>query len=41
MWPQQPTAIFPCRYSEVAATVCRLVANASTVLAAIKAGART
>jgi hypothetical protein len=38
MWPQQPTAISPSHYSELAATVCRLVANASTELAAIKAG---
>jgi hypothetical protein len=40
MWPQRPTAISPCHYSELAATVCRLVANASTELAAIKAGRR-
>jgi hypothetical protein len=37
MWPQRPTAVSPRRYSELAATVCRLVANASTELAAIKA----
>jgi hypothetical protein len=41
MWPQRPTAISPRHYSELAATVCRLVANASTELAAIKAGRRT
>jgi hypothetical protein len=41
MWPQRPTAVSPRHYSEVAATVCRLVANASTELAAIKAGRRT
>jgi hypothetical protein len=38
MWPQRPTAVSPRHYSELAATVCRLVANASTELAAIKAG---
>jgi hypothetical protein len=41
MWPLRPTAVSPRHYSEVAATVCRLVANASTELAAIKAGRRT
>jgi len=41
MWPQRPTAVSPRHYSELAATVCRLVANASTELAAIKAGRRT
>jgi hypothetical protein len=41
MWPQQPTAVSPRHYSDLAATVCRLVANASTELAAIKAGRRT
>jgi hypothetical protein len=40
MWPQPPTAVSPCHYSELAATVCRLVANASTELAGIKAGRR-
>jgi hypothetical protein len=40
MWPQPPTVVSPSHYSEVAATVCRLVANASTELAAIKAGRR-
>jgi hypothetical protein len=40
MWPQQPTAVSPRHYSDLAATVCRLVANASTELAAIKAGKR-
>jgi hypothetical protein len=40
MWPQRPTPISPRHYSELAATVCRLVANASTELAAIKAGRR-
>ena len=40
MWPQRSTAVFPSHYSELAATVCRLVANASTELAAIKAGKR-
>jgi hypothetical protein len=40
MWPQQPTAVSPRHYSDLAATVCRLVANASTELAAIKAGRR-
>jgi hypothetical protein len=40
MWPQQPTAVSPHHYSDLAATVCRLVANASTELAAIKAGRR-
>jgi hypothetical protein len=37
IWPQRPTAVSPSRYSELAATVCRLVANASTELAAVKA----
>jgi hypothetical protein len=41
MWPQRPTPISPRQYSELAATVCRLVANASTELAAINAGRRT
>jgi hypothetical protein len=41
MWLQRPTAVSPSHYSELAATVCRLVANASTELAAIKAGRRT
>ena len=40
MWPQRPTAVSPRRYAELAASVCRLVANASTELAAIKAGRR-
>jgi hypothetical protein len=40
IWPQRPTAVSPSHYSELAATVCRLVANASTELAAIKAGRR-
>jgi hypothetical protein len=40
MWPQRPTAVSPRHYSELAATVCRLVANASLELAAIKAGRR-
>jgi hypothetical protein len=40
MWPQRPTAVSPRHYSELAATVCRLVANASTELAAINAGKR-
>ena len=38
MWPQRHTAVSPRHYSELAATACRLVANASTELAAIKAG---
>jgi hypothetical protein len=40
MWPQRSTAVCPSHYSELAATVCRLVANASTELAVIKAGRR-
>jgi hypothetical protein len=40
MWPQRLTAVLPRHYSELAAMVCRLVANASTELAAIKAGRR-
>ena len=40
MWPQRPTPTSPRHYSELAATACRLVANASTELAAIKAGRR-
>jgi hypothetical protein len=38
MWPQQPARVSPRHYSDLAAAVCRLVANASTELAAIKAG---
>jgi hypothetical protein len=38
MWPQRPTAVSSRHYSDLAATVCRLMANASTELAAIKAG---
>jgi hypothetical protein len=41
MWPQRPTAVSHRHYSDLAATVCRLVANASTELAAINAGKRT
>jgi hypothetical protein len=41
IWPQRPTAVSPRHYSELAATACRLLANASTELAAIKAGRRT
>jgi hypothetical protein len=41
MWPRGPAAVSPRHYSELAATVCRLVANASTELAAIQAGKRT
>jgi hypothetical protein len=37
MWPQRPTPVSPRHYSDLAAVVCRLVANASTELAAIKA----
>jgi anti-sigma-K factor RskA len=40
IWPQRSTAVSPRHYSELAATLCRLVANASTELAAIKAGKR-
>ena len=40
MWPHRPTAVSASHYSELAATVCRLVANASTELAVIKAGKR-
>jgi hypothetical protein len=40
MWPQRPTAISSRHYSELAATVCRLLANANTELAAIEAGKR-
>ena len=40
MWPQRPTAVSPSHYSELAATMCRLVANVSTELAAINAGKR-
>ena len=40
MWPQRPTAVSPSHYSDLEATVCRLVANASTELAAINAGRR-
>ena len=41
IWPQRPTPISPHHYSELAATVCRLVANGSTELAALKAGRRS
>ena len=37
VWPQRPTAVSTRQYPDVAAVVCRLVANASTELAAVKA----
>jgi hypothetical protein len=39
-WPLQPTVCSPRRYTEVAATVMRLLANASTELARRRARGR-
>ena len=40
VWPQQPTITTPARYNEVASTAIRLLAEASTMLARIKASRR-
>jgi hypothetical protein len=37
-WPERPTAVSQRKFSDLAATVCRLVANASTELSAMRAG---
>jgi hypothetical protein len=39
-WPSKSTAVSPRKFSDVCAVACRLLANASTELAAIKAGKR-
>jgi hypothetical protein len=39
-WPSRSTAVSPRKLSDVCATACRLLANASTELAAINAGKR-
>ncbi|HET9562219.1 MAG TPA: hypothetical protein VFP01_08940 [Propionibacteriaceae bacterium] len=40
IWPPQTTITTPAKYAEAAATVMRILANASTELARIKAGTR-
>ena len=40
VWPQKPTITTPARYLEVASTAMRLLAEASTTLARIKASRR-
>ena len=40
VWPNAPTITTPARYSEVASTAMRLLAEASTALARIKASKR-
>ena len=40
VWPQQPTITTPARYNEVASAAMRLLAEASTMLARIKASKR-
>ena len=40
VWPTAPTIITPARYNEVASTAMRLLAEASTMLARIKASKR-
>jgi hypothetical protein len=40
VWPAAPTITTPARYREVASTAMRLLAEASTTLARIKAGKR-
>ena len=37
-WPEKPTPVSPRRYDEIAARAMRLLANASTELAARRAG---
>jgi hypothetical protein len=39
-WPDAPTITTPARYNEVASTAMRLLAEASTALARIKASRR-
>jgi hypothetical protein len=40
VWPSAPTITTPTRYNEVASAAMRLLAEASTTLARIKAGKR-
>jgi hypothetical protein len=40
VWPTAPTITTPTRYNEVASTAMRLLAEASTTLARIKASKR-
>jgi hypothetical protein len=40
VWPNAPTITTPARYNEVASTAMRLLAEASTMLARIKASKR-
>ena len=40
VWPDAPTITTPARYNEVASTAMRLLAEASTTLARIKASKR-
>jgi hypothetical protein len=40
VWPTSPTITTPARYNEVASTAMRLLAEASTTLARIKASKR-
>jgi hypothetical protein len=40
VWPTAPTITTPARYNEVASTAMRLLAEASTTLAGIKARKR-
>ena len=40
VWPTAPTITTPARYNEVASTAMRLLAEASTTLARIKASRR-
>jgi hypothetical protein len=40
IWPSQATVTTPARYAEVAATAMRILVNASTEIARIKAGTR-
>ena len=40
VWPTAPTVTTPARYNEVASTAMRLLAEASTTLARIKASRR-
>lgn len=41
VWPDKPTTVTVRNFPQVIAVACRLLANASTELAAIKAGRRT
>jgi hypothetical protein len=40
VWPTAPTITTPARYNEVASTAMRLLAEASTMLARLKASRR-